>query len=198
MLALEYHEAGLIKIVAHMLQDRRHRLSTIDVPVIVVDFGHPDLCALYNFVQHTVQASGLTEIKHRDIHIIHVDITSTGQGYVRWCIQCGRKYISIGETLTLTPYIAQQYGLICDAGLLGLYHLYQTGIGCEQRTIQPQFHKGAVGTGTIHSTLQSPIFIDLVICSFLAKIGLAEEIGGTLGAFVAQELSIHIELTDIA
>ena len=41
VLPAEYHETGLIKIVTHMLQNRCPWLATVDIPVIVVDFGDP-------------------------------------------------------------------------------------------------------------------------------------------------------------
>ena len=82
--------------------------------------------------------------------------------------------------------------------MLRLHYLYETGIGCEKSSIQSQFHKAAIGTGTIYGTLQGPVFIDLVVGSFFAKVGLTEQVGGPPCALAAQELSIHIELADIA
>ena len=79
-----------------------------------------------------------------------------------------------------------------------LHYLDQARIGCEQSAIQSQFHKAAIGAGTIYGSLQGPVFVDLIVGSFFAKVGLTEQIGGPPCALVAQELPIHIELADIA
>ena len=105
VLTSEYHDAGLVEIVTHMFQHRGHRFGTIDVPVIVIDLGHPDLCAFFNLVKHAIKAAGLTQIKHRDIHIIYIDIAGTWQRDVGRCIQRGGKYIGAGQSLAFAPHI---------------------------------------------------------------------------------------------
>ena len=105
VLTPEYHDAGLVEIVTHMFQHRGHRFGTIDIPVIVIDLGHPDLCAFFNLIKHAIQAAGFTQIKHRDIHIIHVDIAGTRQCDVGRCIQRGGKYIGAGQSLAFAPHI---------------------------------------------------------------------------------------------
>ena len=55
----------------------------------------------------------------------------------------------------------------------------------------------AIGIGSVHSTLYSPVFVDIIVSRFFAKIGLCKQLCTENGAFAAQELAIHIELADV-
>ena len=124
VLLAKNHTAGTVQVVAHMINGAWHSLRTINVPVVIVDFGHPDGGTNFNAVNILIETFNIIDIKNCDVSIVEIYIACCGQCNVCGQSGCGRQNVWRSQTITLTPYIVQQNWLVSIAWLLWLNYLY--------------------------------------------------------------------------
>ena len=79
MLFAENHTTGAIQVVTHMINCARYWFSSIDVPVVGIGFGHPNCGANLNTVDVFAETVCFINVKHCDISIVKIHITSSRQ-----------------------------------------------------------------------------------------------------------------------
>ena len=128
---------------------------------------------------------------------MQIHIASSGQTNVCRQRGCGGQDVGRSYGIALAPDVGQGHSLIRLTNFLRVDHLYNTGVRVQQGPIQSQLKKAAVGIGTVHCSLHSPVVIDLIISCFFSKVSLAKQLSCQHSTLATQELSIHIDLANI-
>ena len=71
-----------------MIYSAWYRLSTIDVPVVIVDLGNPNSSPNFDVVNILIETLSIVDVKHRDVSIIEIHIACCGQCNVSWQSGC--------------------------------------------------------------------------------------------------------------
>ena len=88
-----------------MVDCARHSFSSVNVPVVSIDLGHPDVGTNTNTVNVGSQAVSVVNVKHCDVHIFQVYIAGCGQCNVCGQSGSGGQNVWAGDFVTLTPDI---------------------------------------------------------------------------------------------